>query len=150
MQVRKYARMQVCEYASMQECKYASMQVCRYASMHGGRVSDLPESPMEGSNRSVSMQFTAVQVCKYANMQVCEYAWRVESLICLNPRWRAATGLATFHHRQEAETHRNISYFFKPKVNLKKSGKCKKLQPKLFNSKNYSFLSVHLINLRHN
>jgi hypothetical protein len=91
-----------------------------------------------------------MQLCKLADMQVCKYARRVKSLICLNHRWRAATGLATFHRRQAAETHRNISYFLKPKVNLKKSGKCIKLQPKLFNPKNYSFLSVHLINFRHN
>jgi hypothetical protein len=62
-----------------------------------GIVSDLPVSPVEGSNRSVSMQFAAIQVCKFESFQLCKYAgmqvcMRVESLICLNHRWRAATG----------------------------------------------------------
>jgi hypothetical protein len=83
------------KYVNMHVCKYASMQLCKYSSM---------------------------QVCKLADMQVCKYAWRVESLICLNHRWRAATGLATFHHRQAAETHTEISViFFKVKNKPKKN-----------------------------
>jgi hypothetical protein len=55
----------------MQVCKYAGMQVCME-----GRVSDLPESPVEGSKRSVSMLFplykyATMQVCSYTSMQVC-------------------------------------------------------------------------------
>jgi hypothetical protein len=53
----------------MQVFSYASMQVCKE-----GRVCDLPESPVEGSNRSVSMQFEVVQVCNYASLQLCKYA----------------------------------------------------------------------------
>jgi hypothetical protein len=64
----QFAAVQVRNYASFQLCKYANMQVCRYASMHGGRVSDMPESPMEGSNRSVSMLFSSVQLCNYTSM----------------------------------------------------------------------------------
>jgi hypothetical protein len=45
------------------------MQVCME-----GIVSDLPESPVEGSNSSVSMQFAAVQVCKFESFQLCKYA----------------------------------------------------------------------------
>jgi hypothetical protein len=120
------------------------MQVCKK-----GRGFDLPEFTVKGSNRSVSMQFFAVQVCnyasfqlcKYASMQVCKYAWRVESLICLNPRWRAATGLATFHRRQAAKTHKNINYLLEPKVNQNKNPvNVKKLQPKLFNPKKLFFV----------